>query len=495
MKKGFQKNGILLLLLAGIFVGCSKSQDPTPTATSTTTTTTTTPSTSYSSINNWIYSVMNDAYFWNSNMPALSTLDATASPTDFFEKLIYQRSTTDRFSDITSDIVALQQDFNGVSKIFGIRYMIGYTDSGNSNVGLFLSAITKGSPAEAAGLKRGDFVMKINGQQLTDKNLETLLGGSDTQTFTLGTISNGAFVADDSKNITMTRAVVAEDPVLFSSVIDKSASGKKIGYLVYTQFVPGLDIGDTLKYDNELRQAFANFKNQGVNELVLDLRFNPGGYVSSSVTLASLIVKNLSTQSVFYKDQYNSQYQTYFQSRYGLSYFNNYFQAENNNIGGNLSRVFVLTSDGTASASELIINGLKPYMDVITIGDHTYGKNLFGTLVSDDQKRWNWGMYIMLGQTANANGQSDYGNVNGIAPTYQVSDNVVPFRAFGDENETLLNKALLTMGVQTTPIAQNARISSSLNVERFSKEHFSDNPKFNEKRMLVKHFPALQKGL
>ena len=57
------------------------------------------------------------------------------------------------------------------------------------------------------------------------------------------------------------------------------------------------------------------------------------------------------------------------------------FLNEPNNIGANLSRVFVLTSEGTASASELVINGLKPYMTVITVGDHTYGKNLFGTLV------------------------------------------------------------------------------------------------------------------
>lgn len=492
MKQIRQLKWLLALVMFDFLFGCNKTQDPTPSNSTSTSTTTTTTNNNYASINNWVYSVINDAYFWNTQLPALSSLDVTSNPTDFFEKLIYQRTTTDRFSDITSDIDALQQEFNGVNTIFGIRYMIGYTDSGNSNVGLFLSAITPNSPAEKAGLKRGDFVMKINGKQLTKDNLATLLGGGDTQTFTLGTIANGAFVADDTKNITMTRAVVTEDPVMFSSIIDKPAYGKKVGYLVYTQFVPGLDTGDTLKYDNELRQIFANFKNQGVNELVLDLRFNPGGYVSSSVTLASLIVKNLSTKNVFCKDQYNSSYQSYFTRAYGSGFFNNYFQAENNNIGNNLSRVFILTSDGTASASELVINGLKPYMSVITIGDHTYGKNLFGTLINDDKKRWSWGMYVMLGQTTNANGQSDYGNVNGIAPTYQVSDEVVPFRPFGDENETLLKQALLTMGIQTTPIAANARTTASLNVEKLSSEHFSDNKQLNQKRTLVK-LPTISK--
>ena len=222
--------------------------------------------------------------------------------------------------------------------------------------------------------------------------------------------------------------------------------------------------------------------------MVLDLRLNPGGYISSAITLSSLIVKNLSTSNIFYKDQYNDQYQSYFQQLYGSSFFNHPFQAESNNLGSSLSRVFILTSDGTASASELVINGLKPYMDVFTIGDHTYGKNLFGTLIGDDQKRWNWGMYVMLGQTANSLGQSDYGNVNGISPTYQISDNVVPFRAFGDENETLLNKALLVIGV---PINTTARVSAGLTADRASAGHLSDKPKLKE--MLVKHLPMLKK--
>jgi carboxyl-terminal processing protease len=142
------------------------------------------------------------------------------------------------------------------------------------------------------------------------------------------------------------------------------------------------------------------------------------------------------------------------------------FQSEPNNIGSNLNRVFVLTSNGTASASELVINGLKPYMNVITIGENTAGKNLFGSLISDDKERWKWGVYAMLGQTANANDESDYGTVDGMTPDYVVEDSRVPYSAFGDETETLFSKALEVMGI---PKAVIGRTAAAKTVEPFRK--------------------------
>lgn len=464
----------VLLALIELLTNCSKQTDVQPITTTTTTA-------NYTDINNWVYSVMDDAYFWYSQMPKLASLNATQNPTDFFGKLLYQPDNLDRFSDITDDIDALNNEFQGINKVFGIRYILGYTDATQANIGLFLSYVVKGSPADIAGLKRGDIILKVSGQQLTATNYSTLLSSSETLSFTLGKIDNGSIVTDNSLSIT--KAEIAEDPVAFSTVVEKPAFGKTVGYLVYTQFVPGLESGDQQKYDNELRQIFANFKSKGVNELVLDLRFNPGGYISSANTLASLIGKDVSASKVFYQEQWNDKYQTYFKSKYGSDYFNHKFQAEANNIGSNLSRVFVLTSQGTASASELVINGLRPYMNVVTIGDHTYGKNLFGTLIEDDQSRWKWGLYVMLGQTSNANGESSYGTVNGIAANYAVDDNTVPFKAFGDDNEPLFKKALNVMGIT---VGANARLEATQSIERISKEHLAESPKLTEKRMIVK---------
>jgi len=474
--KRFSQIGFIVAAIS--MVGC-KDKDVDPI-------TETTDSTDYQAVNSWIYEVMNDAYFWYKNMPVESSLNNKLNPNEYFEKLIYQRTTTDRFSMITDDIDALTNEFNGVSKIFGINYTLSYTDDSKSNIAAFLSYVVKGSPAEAAGLKRGDIIMKVGGTQLTASNYSTLFGSSETATFTLGTLSGTTLTADNSKTITVTKAEISEDPVLFSTVISKTAYGKTIGYLVYTQFVPGTT-GNAEKYDNELRQVFADFKSKGVNELVVDLRFNPGGYISSAETLASLIGKNVSSSKVFYKEQWNDKYIAYWQSKYGTTALNYNFQDEGNNIGSNLNRVFVLTSNGTASASELVINGLRPYMEVVTIGEHTYGKNLFGSLISDDENRWKWGMYVMLGQTANVNNQSDYGTVNGMAPTYEVEDSVIPYKAFGDENETLLRKALDVIGI---PAPTGTRMAATKSVKSFISEPFKDNL-IPEKRM-IKDAPSLK---
>jgi len=474
--KRFSQIGFIVAAIS--MVGC-KDKDVDPI-------TETTDSTDYQAVNSWIYEVMNDAYFWYKNMPVESSLNNKLNPNEYFEKLIYQRTTTDRFSMITDDIDALTNEFNGVSKIFGINYTLSYTDDSKSNIAAFLSYVVKGSPAEAAGLKRGDIIMKVGGTQLTASNYSTLFGSSETATFTLGTLSGTTLTADNSKTITVTKAEISEDPVLFSTVISKTAYGKTIGYLVYTQFVPGTT-GNAEKYDNELRQVFADFKSKGVNELVVDLRFNPGGYISSAETLASLIGKNVSSSKVFYKEQWNDKYIAYWQSKYGTTALNYNFQDEGNNIGSNLNRVFVLTSNGTASASELVINGLRPYMEVVTIGEHTYGKNLFGSLISDDENRWKWGMYVMLGQTANVNNQSDYGTVNGMAPTYEVEDSVIPYKAFGDENETLLRKALDVIGI---PAPTGTRMAATKSVKSFITEPFKDNL-IPEKRM-IKDAPSLK---
>ena len=439
----------------------------------------------FSAINAWIYEVMQDAYFWSKQMPAQSTLNASANPADYFEKLIYQRSTVDRFSGITDDIASLQKEFNGISKIFGIQYQLAAVDQKQTNIGLFLSYVVKGSPAEAAGLKRGDIILKVNGQALTSGNYATLLRSSDNISFNLGKLDGTMLIADDQKTYTMTKAEVTENPVGFSAVIDKSQYGKKIGYLVYTQFVPGTDASPKL-YDDQLRKIFGDFKAQGVNELVLDLRFNGGGYISSAETLASLIGKNISASKVFYKEQWNESYTALYQKEKGPNALDHNFLSEPNNIGANLNRVFVLTSKGTASASELIINGLKPYMSVITVGDHTYGKNLFGTLIGDDKKRWNWGMYVMLGQTANASGESDYGTANGIAATHSVDDSVIPYRAFGDDNETLFSKVLNVMGI---PASTSARVGATARVKPLATEFLKDNLRTSEKRM-IKDFPT-----
>ena len=196
-----------------------------------------------------------------------------------------------------------------------------------------------------------------------------------------------------------------------------------------------------------MRAVFGRFKSKGVNELIIDLRYNGGGYVTSSDLLTNLIVKDLGTRvnTVMNKKIYNDSYTQTLNKQSGTSAFVTNFQNEPNNLG-NLNRVFVLTANNTASASELVINNLKPFMDVLLVGEHTYGKNVGSFTITDDQKRWNFGLQPITFKIANSLGQSDYGTVNGFAPNYLVVDNVLPFKLLGDPSETVLNKALNIIG-------------------------------------------------
>jgi hypothetical protein len=147
---------------------------------------------------------------------------------------------------------------------------------------------------------------------------------------------------------------------------------------------------------------------------------------------------------------------------------------ESNNIGS-LNRVFFLTSTGTASASELIINNLKPFMNVILIGEHTYGKNVGSFTITDNTKRWNYGLQPITFKIVNALDQSDYGTVNGFLPDYSLADDVLPYKLLGDPSETYLNKALNIIG----PVAYKTNAIGNKPVSRANKlqaASISDNP-------------------
>src|SRR5690606_39326138 len=139
-------------------------------------------------------------------------------------------------------------------------------------------------------------------------------------------------------------------------------SNKLIGYLVYHQFFPSTNGTNDLRFDRKLESVFEDFKKQGIDELIVDLRYNSGGYVSSANLLASLIAPGVTSKDVFSIKEYNPRVTEVMKKNYGNSIFFDYFSVKNQNVGALINRVFVLTSKRTASASELLINGLLPYM-------------------------------------------------------------------------------------------------------------------------------------
>ncbi|WP_461062713.1 S41 family peptidase [Spirosoma horti] len=432
-----QKSLLHWLLMAGFILSlsaCKKTTDDVSPQTKT-------ASTENSTIDSWILSNMREVYYWNDKIPA--NPDTTLTPDLFFDSILNKYDATtnptgDRFSWIENDANTLTAELSGQSVTTGMDYNLYLRATGSTGVIAQVLYVLPGSPAQKAGLKRGDIISKVNGQLLSTTNYSDLLSTGNTYTFGLASVS-GSSLVDSDQTRTVTATVFQENPVFLDSVY--TIGSKKVGYFVYNQFVPGANGSEANEYDAQMDAVFSNFKAQGVNELVLDLRYNPGGYTSSSANLASLIGKGVNSSKLYFREEWNKTITPILlqDPNYGSSFFIQNFLDKAQNIGNNLSRVFVLTTDHTASASELIINGLRPYMPVTTIGTTTYGKNVGSITITDDTGKIKWGMQPIVFKSYNSAGQSDY--ATGFTPTVEVEEpiNLLPL---GDVNEPLLNEAL-----------------------------------------------------
>ncbi|MVM29401.1 peptidase S41 [Spirosoma sp. HMF4905] len=434
MRTFFDWSPVLLLVVCNAFLmtSCKKDTDVTPSG-----------PTSNGEVNNWVLDNMKTYYFWNDKLPA--NPDTSLTSDNFFLSLLYDRNNTanvdrDRFSWIQASADDLKASLSGQSKTTGIEYNLYYRDQAKTGVVASIIYVLPGSPGAKAGIKRGDIISKVNGESLTGANYQTLLSGStDTYTYGFATITNGT-LTDNGQTKQVTAVVFQEDPVLLDTTY--TIGGKTIGYVIYNQFIPGVyKDGSTDKtYDLKLDNIFGKFKQKGVNELVLDLRYNRGGYVSSSTNLASLIGKNIDASKVYYTQKWNSTVTAANNKSRGAGWDTQNFLTKPTNIGANINRVFVLTTGSTASASELVINGLRPFMTVTTIGTTTVGKNVGSITIYDETGRIKWGIQPITFKSANALGFTDY--AGGFTPSVEVKEPSYGMKPFGDVTEPMLSEAI-----------------------------------------------------
>jgi C-terminal processing protease CtpA/Prc len=418
-------------------------------------------------VNSWILENMEIYYLWNELIP--SKTNNTLSPDKYFESLLYKAE--DRFSWIQEDYLELLKSLSGVTNEAGYDFNLYKIDDSNILGGI--TYIKPGTPAANAGLKRGDYFLKINGTKITTSNYSSLIGQiSQPHTLGISIISEG-LLTENTKDVSLQVITnYAENPVLLDTVYN--ISDKKTGYLVYNFFAS--DKGDgSVTYEKELNNIFAKFKSASIDELIVDLRYNGGGAVSTARTLASMISER-KTSDKFCIQQYNSLLHNYFSATegadYNVLYFVNTINSDDsgktgipvNTLSG-LSTVYFIVSGRSASASELLINGLKPYMNVVLVGETTYGKNVASvTIYEKDAKKQmtnNWGMQPIVGKLANADGYSDYGS--GFTPDRKADelDGGVVVKQLGDTSEVLLKTTLnlisgITRSVATKDIGAKA---------------------------------------
>lgn len=422
-------------------------------------------------VNEWIYDEMSIYYLWNDKLPQRP--DYSLISGKFFKSILYTFHTAtnphgDRFSWIQENYVDLLDNLSGISSSeIGFDYIFVRTnDTGTQYYALVLYPKSE-TDAEAKGINRGRFITQVNGENITPDNYSSLFGGSGTKRLRMAdwVYDSGeqSFYLQDSGDVTIQmHSRYAENPVYFDKVY--TIGDKKVGYLVYNFFAR--DNGDNSNdYDKLLVNKLSNFQSQGVNEMILDLRYNSGGAVSSAIALASALVKNRSTNNVLVTSEYNSIVHNELRKEYGADYNKDYFidkiMGTSVSIPSlSLPQLYVLTSGWTASASEFVINGLKPYMDVILVGETTYGKNVGSiSIYEKDDPKNKWGMQPIVVRYSNSIGESDF--TAGFNPNYEVDEFEDLFLFdFGDTNDPLLGTALAHITGQPLRSAHATSIST-----------------------------------
>lgn len=447
------------------------------------------PTVQIDEIDEFIWSGLKDYYLWVDNVsnltnPAFSDRTALAnflSPytdhEDLFEDLLYQRDIIDKWSWIVDDYVALENYFQGITLSMGYEFGL-VRITGTDDIYGFIRYVIPDTPADIGGLVRGEIFNKIDDQTLNMDNYRDLLFEQNSYK-----ISFANFVGDElisnAKEVNLLAVEVHENPIHLSKTFE--VNGKKVGYLVYNGF--------TSTYDTQLNDAFGSLLAEGVEELILDFRYNGGGSIQTSAYLASMIY-GTHTNEIFTKARYNDLIQAELTEAYGSDYFNWMFE-ENikkdvdtypiNSL--DLTKVYILTSGNSASASELVINGLMPYMDVVLVGTNTHGKYVGSITLKDYidnngtvNPNHTWAMQPIVLKLENASSVSDY--VNGFTPDVILSEGYRNLVALGDENEPLLKAALDHIRGISTPKTfiefEPKEIGSSRSKYPYSKEMYID---------------------
>ncbi|MEO6149634.1 MAG: S41 family peptidase, partial [Mucilaginibacter sp.] len=350
----FKVKNIALLIpicITGITVlnGCKKEDKPGPV---------TGPATN-TEINTWIKDSLDRYYYWADKLPA--NTNTNLEPIPYFNSII---NSADRFSFITLPGTGSSLTATSRSK-YGFDYLI-FTEPASNRVLGLITLVMNTSPAKGAGLRRGQYFTKINGTLLTETNIDALkeqLLSQNSVKLSLATVEGDEVKETGAANIT---AGETFEQTAVQGVF--TAGSKKIAYLFLTGYVDA---------DREAYlTVFADYKAAGVTDMILDLRYNSGGDVSAAAAMCSMLAPGITGATPFIEYRGNKNAGTRKETFSVAATVNNgpaFTSLQQHNL--NLSKLYVLTTGATASAAELMINNLKPYMTIVQIGQATRGKD------------------------------------------------------------------------------------------------------------------------
>lgn len=355
-------------------------------------------------VNNEIFNMMEEVYLWNEELPDYLNPEAYNTPIEYMEALRYDQY--DRWSTMLT-----KEEYESY---FEEGEMVGYGFSviADQSGKIWIAFVYQNTNAARNGVKRSWRLAKIDGQTVTTSTFGSLIGAPRIN-------KTGEFVFINEQgsevNVTLTMEVITLTPVLHAEVIPQGDS--RIGYLVFQDFIETAN--------PEIDDAFTAFRDSGINELIIDLRYNGGGAVSVAEHIIGWILgKNYAGQT-YLRYVHNDLLAPFMDTTYSIPV---------NNNGFDLDRVFFIGTTNSASASELLIKAVEPFIESILAGSATHGKpvGMYAIPIKD---------YVALPisfKYLNKDFEGDF--YTGIPPTIQAADDF--HKDFGDREETCL-KAIL----------------------------------------------------
>jgi len=366
-------------------------------------------------------------YLWNDLLPANINIADYATP----ENLVVEVTTTfgpqdangnpvDRFSSVGS--AQADAEFFGEGKFEGFGFSYRIVDAATDDVRL--SRVFSGSPAENGGLARGQQFVSLDGRSIADIQANEGIGAAfsnDTVVFEMQRPDNSVFT------VSITKDIVTIDPVPQRRIID-AGNGVMVGYMELAQFISTAD--------PVFNDVFTEFIAAGVNDVIIDLRYNGGGLVSTANLLGDYLGAFANDGRVFSETRFNA-------DRAAANNSTEFFQLQGNSIS--LGRLVVIATGGTASASELVTNSLEAYFDVTIVGDNTFGKPVgqIGLTFCDKILR------PTSFKTVNAAGEGDY--FDGLPVDCPAADDL-DFAVGGDSDPNMV-AAMTYLNTGACPVA------------------------------------------
>jgi C-terminal processing protease CtpA/Prc len=377
--------------------------------------------------NMWINEQMRKYYYWNQDLPVFTNL--SINPKEYFAKLLNK---DDRFSYAINPANPETLP-KSIRNTYG--FDISFVEYEGKAFGVILFVLTD-SPAERTGLKRGQFIKSINGTLVNHQNFENLYNdlafSAKAQLEVFEYSSEKGFSA--IKNVEIIKGFTFLQPIKYHIIL---SGNQRVGYIE----IPHFDIGLAATF----LRIFKEFQDQSVSKVIVDLRYNGGGDVSSATALSTILAPNIKSDDFFIRFKGNKNGGVVNQTfKEALEMNESKVSFESlRSVHPSIQELYVLCGNHTASASELILNNLKPFLRIISIGEKTLGKDTGGFAIEDNRMsdKKGWVLYPVIYKLFNANNQGNY--AEGISPSIELSELQNPeIFSLGDSREVLLTKAL-----------------------------------------------------